>query len=244
MQNIYLTEYLGFQPRSSKIVDKLDGLVSRFIPWIQVRSNWRGMASLEFRINLFHLLNKVISQKIEGDIVEIGCCLGESTVIMQKMIKDSNNRKDLYAFDSFEGLPEPDSDDKKIYKKGDMIARMERFYNNFDKLGLKRPITYKGWFEYTLNKFLPEKISFVLIDADLYKSTLAALNAVYSRMSNGAICLLGVYCNPLLNFKGTTRLTYKSPGVKKACDEFLENKPEDIYVLVSGNYTSAYFSKK
>lgn len=242
MDNIYLTKYLGTPPRSSKIVDKIDGLLRRFIPWITLKSEWRGMASLGFRINLFHLLNLVLLQKIEGDIIEIGSCSGESTVIMRKILVDNNADKQIYAFDSFQGLPEIKHSDQ-VYKKGDMAASLEKFNNNFDKLGLERPITVKGWFENTLHQNLPKKIAFVLLDADLYESTLTALNAIYKRMSKNSICLLGVYDDPFLNFNGTTRSTYKSPGVKKACDKFFSDKPESVNVLVSGNYTSGYFIK-
>ena len=44
---------------------------------------------------------------------------------------------------------------------------------------------------------------------------------------------------PLSRSPGTS-----SPGVKKACDEFLADKPESVSVLYSGHYTTGYFRKK
>ena len=41
----------------------------------------------------------------------------------------------------------------------------------------------------------------------------------------------------------TTDMGYKSPGVKKACDDFFADKPEQIIVLFAGIYTSGYFFK-
>lgn len=92
-------------------------------------------------------------------------------------------------------------------------------------------------------KNLPEKIAFALLDADLYSSTLYALQELYHRMSKGAICLLGVYWDSGTRIAMTTNRKYKSPGVKKACDEFFVDKPEKVCVLVAGNYTSGYFVK-
>jgi O-methyltransferase len=243
MNNIFLTNYLGVPPRSSKLLDKLDGVVARLFPWIRIGSSWRGMASVEFRMNLFHLLYSTLREEIPGDVVEIGCHVGESSVIIEKILEEYNSDKKFYVFDSFEGVPNPNKSDEKVYKKGDMAASIEEFINNFEKLGLKKPKIIKGWFDKTLNKNLPDEISFALLDADLHSSTLLALKNLYPKLSKNACCILGVYWDPDLDISGTTRMTYRSPGVKKACDEFFADKPEKVNVLVSGNYTSGYFFK-
>lgn len=244
MNNIFLSTYLGSPPRSSKFIDKLDGAVSRIFPWIRIGSYWRGMASVEFRMNLFHLLYATLRENIPGDVVEIGCHLGESSVIIEKILEEYNSNKKFYAYDSFEGLPHPHPHDEGVYTKGEMIAELQDYIYNFDKLGLKKPIIVKGFFEETLKDNLPDKIAFALIDADLYLSTLTALSETYPKLSKNSCTLIAVYWDSDLNFKGTTRMKYKSPGVKKACDEFLTNKPEKISVIISGNYTSGYFFKQ
>lgn len=243
MNNIFLTQMLGEKPKSSWVIDKLDALAARLFPSIRIQSTWRGMASLEFRINLFHLLYTSLRENINGEVVEIGCNAGESSVVIEKILEDFQSDKKFYVFDSFEGVPETGTNDLNVYKKGDMIAPLEKFMNNFEKLNLKSPIVIKGWFNETLTKHLPEKISFAMLDADLYSSTLLALEEVYPRLSKNSVCLLAVYWDEKIQFKGTTRMTYKSPGVKKSCDEFLADKPEKISLLVSGNYTSGFFIK-
>lgn len=244
MDNLFLCEFLGTPPRRSKLIDQFDRVFRKVMPWIRIGSYWRGhMASVESRMNLFHLANQVVQMNIEGDFVEVGCHEGESTVILQKIIKDMNPARKLYAFDSFQGVPKSENADEGVYKQGDMSASLDRFNKNFEKVGLEIPITVQGWFENTLESSLPAKIAFALIDADLYKSTLTALQNIYPKLSPGGICLLGVYWDPETKVEMTTDQNYKSPGVKKACDEFLADKPEKISILIAGNYTSAYFRK-
>lgn len=244
MDNLFLCEYLGTPPRESKIIDFTDRVLRKTIPWIRVGSYWRGqMASIESRMNVFHLANQVLEENVEGDFVEVGCHAGESTVIIKKILQDLDPKRSLFAFDSFKGVPDSEKADEGVYKKGDMSAPLEKFNKNFEKLSLDKPIIVPGWFEDTLEKSLPKKIAFALIDADLYKSTLCALQNVYPRLSQGAICLLGVYWDPQTKVKMTTNDHYKSPGVKKACDEFLKGMPEKLNILIAGNYTSAYFRK-
>jgi O-methyltransferase len=244
MDDLFLCEYLGTPPRQSKLIDFTDKVFRKVIPWIRIGSYWRGqMASIESRMNVFHLANQVLLMKVEGDFVEIGCHAGESTVILKKIIQELDPKRKLYAFDSFAGVPPTGKADEGVYKKGDMAAPIDKFNNNFEILSLEKPITVQGWFEDTLEKSLPGKIAFALIDADLYESTLTALNNVYHRLSPGAVCLLGVYWDPATKVNMTSDQHYKSPGVKKACDKFLTNKPEKINILIAGNYTSAYFRK-
>ena len=202
------------------------------------------MASIESRMNIFHLLSQVIVQGVPGDIVEIGCHAGESTVVLQRMIQELDPSRELHAFDSFQGVPQGDSADEGVYKPGDMAASETKFNENFARVGLKLPAVHAGWFEQTLPGSLPKQIAFALLDADLYRSTLQALEAVYPRLSPGAICLLGVYWDPQTKVAMTTDKKYKSPGVKQACDEFFADKPERISILLAGNYTSGYFRRQ
>ena len=245
MDNIFLCEYLGTKPRESKLIDLLDRVLRKTLPWIRIGSYWRGnMASIESRMNIFHLLRQVIIQNVPGDVVEIGCNAGESTVILQRILQELDPKRKLHAFDSFQGVPITGALDQGVYKKGDMAVSQDQFFKNFDLLGLKRPSVYAGWFEQTLPVSLPEQISFTLLDADLYSSTLYALQELYPRLSVGGICLLGVYWDPKTKAGMVTDRRYKSPGVKKACDEFFSDKPEKINILLAGNYTSGYFVKE
>lgn len=245
MDNLFLCEYLGTPPRVSKNIDLLDKIFRRILPWIRIGSYWRGeMASIESRMNIYYLIRQLLMQNIEGDFVEVGCNSGESTVIIQHLLEKMSPGRALYAYDSFQGVPALSSADEGVYKKGDMSATQEKFFANFDRLKLKKPIVHAGWFEETLPDSLPERIAFALVDGDLYESTLFALTQIYPRLTKGAICLLGVYWDPSTRVAMTTDNKFKSPGVKKACDHFLTDKPESVSILLAGNYTSGYFCKQ
>src|ERR1700723_3814982 len=98
---------------------------------------------------------------------------------------------------------------------------------------------YKGWFQDTLPSGLHDLISFAYLDGDLYDSILMSLQYVYPKLAPGAVCLIDDYCDPQINPKGWNRL----PGVKKACDEYLIDKPEKMEFIYSGPYSHAFFRK-
>ena len=52
--------------------------------------------------HLYH----TIHENIEGDVVELGCYVGESSKYLQKTLDVTDCSKQLYVYDSFEGLPE------------------------------------------------------------------------------------------------------------------------------------------
>ena len=57
------------------------------------------------------------------------------------------------------------------------------------------------------------------MDGDIYESTLEGLRFFYPRMNKGGIILSHDYCS--LGF----------PGVKRAFDEFMSDKPEPVIEL-------------
>jgi O-methyltransferase len=203
------------------------------------------MANIEARMNLFHLLEQTVANKVPGDVVDLGCNAGDSTIVMQRIITELDPSKEVHAFDSFEGLPELTENDRKdnVYGKGYMAAGLDLFTRKFRTLNLKMPHTHKGWFEETVPKHLPEKISFALFDGDLYESTRHLLPHVYERMSPGAIGMIAVYYDETILARRGISGGYRSPGVKRATDEFFKDKPEKISVLYANEYSNGYFRK-
>ena len=86
-----------------------------------------------------------------------------------EQIKDKN--ASFYAFDTFDGLPE----DWGSFKKGDMSNG-----NTPPEIDDNRHSFYQGIFQETLYDFLKsydsDKQKVILLDADLYSSTLCGLN--------------------------------------------------------------------
>lgn len=228
----------GWQAKANRLLRKL-GVGLRLTP---APSN---MANVEARMNLFHLLEQTVAHGVAGDVVDMGCHAGESTVVMQKIITTRAPEKRVHAFDSFEGLPPVGGSDKRdqVYDVGYMSASLDAFMARFPAVGLPVPIVNKGWFEETVPRCLPDRISFALIDGDLYSSTKHVLPHLYERMTPGAIAMIAVYYDETVLARPGLSGGYRSPGVKRATDEFFRDKPEKVSVLYANEYSNGYFRK-
>src|SRR5207247_789331 len=96
--------------------------------------------------------------------------------------------------DSFEGMPETkdvDGDDAKEWV-GKCVGSIDTVYEalNVANFPLDRVVVRKGWFEETFNQPLPDKISFLNIDADWYASVSLCLETMYDRVVEGGVVLL------------------------------------------------------
>jgi O-methyltransferase len=91
-----------------------------------------------------------------------------------------------------------------------------------------------------LERELPERVAFAYLDGDFYDSLKTSLQALYPRMTPGAIAIVDDYCDADANPRAWDLL----PGAKIASDEFFSDKPEQMYVLVgSGNLGFGYVRK-
>jgi O-methyltransferase len=193
------------------------------------------MNTIEQRINYYHLLNQVILSEVEGDVIELGCFTGQCALLFQKVIEQNHSDKTLHLYDSFE---------IQFSEKGNV---QEVLLDSFKSANLKLPILHPGFFNETIPAQLPEKIAFVHIDCghggnvdDHKKVLLEVLDNIYPRMASGALCVLMDYNDPEVNGIGHIA----NPGVKLACDEFLNDKEEEIIPLYGNQYFHAYFRKK
>lgn len=157
----------------------------------------------------------VRTAKINGEIAEVGVYKGGSA----KIISEAKGNKILHLFDTFEGLPSiSEVDNPKQFQKGDYAASFENVKNYLKKY--QNVHLYKGFFPSTslpINNFM---FSFVHLDLDLYESTLDSIKFFYPRMNKGGIIISHDYID--------------ASGVRKAFDEFFEDKPEPI-IEMSGS---------
>lgn len=153
------------------------------------------------------------TEKIKGNIAEVGVYRGGSA----KLICEAKGKKNLYLFDTFEGLPElcENHDEPSSFHKGQFASSIEDVKNYLKKYS--NFYIYKGLFPNTAKPIKNKKFSFVNLDVDIYESTLNCLKFFYPRMSIGGIIISHDY--------NTIR------GVRKAVDYFFKNKPETIIEL-------------
>jgi O-methyltransferase len=163
-------------------------------------------------------LKEVLDKNIEGDIVELGCNVGTTSLFIRKLLDQYKSKKKFHVYDSFEGLPSKDDQDNAStefqYKKGACKTEKERLINNFKSAKLKLPEIHTGWFGQIPDEEYPKKIAFAFFDGDFYNSILDSFDKVYPKLVRNARVTIHDYQWEFL------------PGVEKACLKFLKNKPE------------------
>lgn len=153
------------------------------------------------------------TKEIKGSIAEVGVYKGGSA----RLICEAKNKKNLYLFDTFEGLPGLSNKDDRsaLCYEGQLVSSFEQVKNYLQKYS--NVYIYKGLFPATSDPIKNKKFSFVNLDVDIYESTLNCLKFFYPRMSSGGIIISHDY--------SVLR------GVRKALDEFFEDKQETIIEL-------------
>jgi len=228
----------------------------------------QACCNIDQGINLWHLINHVIWANIPGDIVELGCLSGRTAAMLGKTLQEAGDDRTLFLYDSFEGLPQPDEDDGPILLIPENFKTpKEGVAERFQELGLRQPNIIPGWFCDTLPDQLPEVIAFAHVDGDIYRSIQESLNAIYPRLSPGAVVVVDDYCDDDLSRRIEEAYNNNSyhlnpyggegdqppsrkyyignwlPSVKRACEEFLADKPEEMTLLIAGEEKHGLFRK-
>ncbi len=158
-------------------------------------------------------LEKILDINLDGDICEFGCFVGTTSLFLQRLITQTDPKKKLYLYDSFEGLPEKMPQDQSAagteFISGELMATKSQLKLNFKKASLKIPKIKKAWFSDLKQKDVPRQICFAFLDGDFYNSTKDCLGLIQDNISRGGIIIVDDYDNPAL------------PGARKAIDEFL-----------------------
>lgn len=192
--------------------DIIEGLLLEY-PMI-----YSGMVSENHIRVILTNLKKVLDSEVEGDIVELGCNVGTTSLFIRKLLDHYKSGRKFHVYDSFEGLPEGNMKDKSFskfqYKKGECRTDEKVFINNFKVARLELPKIHKGWFGKIPNKEYPKKIAFAFFDGDFYDSILDSFEKVYYKMVKNSRITIHDYQWKTL------------PGVEKACIKFLKDKPE------------------
>jgi hypothetical protein len=154
-------------------------------------------------INKFELLKYAITEiTIDGFIIEFGVYKGETINYIASLLPN----KQIYGFDSFEGLPETWR--YNFYKGTFKMDTLPKTRNNV--------ILIKGWFEDTLPIFIEKigdsPISFMHVDCDLYSST----KTIFYYLKNNIVPGTVIVFDEFFNYPGWEE------GEFKAFYEFVE----------------------
>tara|TARA_B100000029_G_scaffold508795_1_gene596516 strand:+ start:440 stop:1366 length:927 start_codon:yes stop_codon:yes gene_type:complete len=150
------------------------------------------------------------TKDLPGDIAELGVWKGATS----RLICEVKGEKNLYLFDTFEGLPKTNDNDRFVQKgwlENTSLESVKNYLSDFKNIHF-----LKGVFPETTGPITDKKFSFVHLDTNLYQSTLDALDFFWPRMVVGGRIVSHDYN------------TNSMPGIKQAFSEFFMNQPEKI----------------
>jgi hypothetical protein len=182
------------------------------------------MTSNEKLFGLIQATRYIVGHHIPGDVVECGVWRGGSMhAVARTLLEAGDTSRELYLFDTFEGMTEPTELDVRRDGKAaaDLLAAQDKStfvwaLASLDDVqaGLAQ-VAYPedrlhyvvGKVEHTVPGELPERISILRLDTDWYESTKHELEHAYSRLSPGGVLIIDDYAH--------------WAGSKKATDEFV-----------------------
>ena len=206
------------------------------------------MTSVERQMALIEATRYIIDSKIDGCFVECGVWRGGSCMaIALTLLKENELNRNLYLYDTFEGMTTPTIDDESFdgisaekYLNSDeqktgivwAVSTYNEVENNMYSTGyLKEKINLiQGPVEKTLPLNKPdEPIALLRLDTDWYKSTKHELNILFPLLNEGGVLIIDDYGH------------WK--GAKKAVDEYFDNL-NDKYYMHRIDYTGRMLIKK
>lgn len=169
------------------------------IRWLRVfrlaryaRPRYSMVPSRRLRL-LYDLSTRVETERVPGAVVECGVYNGGSAVLMQDASARAGGTRDLWLFDSFEGLPPPTDKDgeyeREHYFKGWCGGTKDMVLEAFDRARVSRKKLHivEGWFDKTFPTEIPKigSIALLHIDCDWYESVKICLENLYPLVSPG-----------------------------------------------------------
>ncbi len=182
---------------------------------------------------LYRGVRSITERKVAGEVVECGCAQGGSAALMALTLKSLRVSRQLWLFDTFEGLPAPTSEDPDYeiaqLFTGDCVGTIEEVEGLFRTLLIKDDVHFvKGLFQQTLPTTDIEWIALLHIDGDWFESVKVCLENLYDKVAPGGIIQFDDY--------GYWQ------GAKKAVDQFFANRGIDAS-LQSLDYSGRFLVK-
>lgn len=180
--------------------------------------------------------------QVDGDYLEFGVYKGGSFIAafhaMEKsrrsvgtanrgsaeIAKWLTQRPRYFAFDSFAGLPGGEAQRQSDYHEGAYACSEDMFLANVRAAGvdMSRVVTVPGMYDRSLTPEVKAKhglrqAAMVMIDCDLYESTVPVLDFITDLVGQGTILVF----HDWFRFKGSPQ-----QGEQRACREWLQRNPQ------------------
>lgn len=176
------------------------------------------MVSPERSGALIQAVEHVITNDVPGAIVECGVWRGGSSMVAALTLQRLGHLRDLYLFDTFEGMPEPGELDIDYTGRSETAlwdpANPGAQASLGDVRSAMRSTGYpaehisfvQGRVEDTIPASAPTEIAILRLDTDWYESTRHELEHLYPRLAPGGVLIVDDYGH------------YE--GARKAVDEY------------------------
>ncbi len=161
----------------------------------QVGTRWGDHLAIEMQnaeyLYAEHLLGMLDREGVDGAVVEFGVFSGSNLENLARSLERLGSGRELWGFDSFEGLPEPDPvKDGGIWHAGQYAADYEtvRAFCHVDERPWMRLV--RGWFADTLAGEPARSmgpVAYARLDGDLYQSAVECLDFLGPRLVDGAV---------------------------------------------------------
>ena len=198
-------DFLGSNDSSFRDISDSDKQIFQQIRSYTMTSPERVFAVLE-------AVRYVIKNNLPGDIVECGVWRGGTMMAVAHMLRTHQRfDKNLYLFDTFEGMPPPTEVDTDFHgkkAKSEFLAKkrshdssdwcyasLAEVQANLESIGyLQNKVHYiVGKVEETIPEQSPRSISILRLDTDWYESTKHELTYLYPRLVKGGVLIIDDY---------------------------------------------------
>lgn len=189
-------------------------------------------------VTLIRAVDYVLNSGIAGAFVECGVFKGASPILIAKtLLRHGISDRDIYLYDTFEGMPKPTEWDvdytgarsMDVWEKtrwqhvdgsSDVYSPIEEVREN-----LRRAAPYpdgrfhlvKGKVEDTIPSTIPDRIALLRLDTDYYESTKHELEHLFPRLEKGGVLIIDDYGH--------------FQGARKATDEFFKTRGIPMFLV-------------
>ncbi|MDB4458974.1 TylF/MycF family methyltransferase [bacterium] len=175
----------------------------------------------------------VISGGVAGDFVECGTARGGGAALMGLTCRQQGETRNLWIFDTYEGLPEPTADDPDYELAKKLVGKCRGEYDEVRGLLERLEILggvqmVKGLFQDTVPVSDVGAIALLHLDGDWYDSTMVCLEHLYDKVTPGGVIQIDDYGH--------------WAGARKALHEFLDARGIEVELKYL-DYTGRQFIK-
>jgi O-methyltransferase len=188
------------------------------------------MTSVERMFALWTACRYIAAAGLAGDVVECGVWRGGSSMMAALALGEVGQRRPMWLYDTFEGMPPP-SDRDVDYTGASAASALEEDVRapgisnnwawatlddvqaNMTATGYPTQLLHyvQGKVEETIPAQAPEQIALLRLDTDWYDSTRHELEHLYPRLVKGGVLIIDDYGH--------------WEGARGAVDEYFEERP-------------------